>query len=210
MSAPEPAARRVGEISCDEVLFERLRGLRKQLADERGVPSYIVFSDVSLRLMARTIRSMKESSRASAGSGTRNCANLGRFFWQRLPRTCKAIRARFLLTTHLRPRLPLPGRARLGDTARETLRLFRAGAAVEQIAAQRNLTTNTIYGHLADIMMAGESIELERFLTPDQQREIAAAFEKLGTAALSPVFEALGGRYDYGRLRLARAALKRG
>jgi ATP-dependent DNA helicase RecQ len=53
MTAPEPAKHRAGEIACDERLFDRLRQLRKQLADERGVPPYIVFSDVSLRQMAR-------------------------------------------------------------------------------------------------------------------------------------------------------------
>jgi ATP-dependent DNA helicase RecQ len=33
-------------------LFERLRALRKRLADERGVPAYIVFNDRVLRAMA--------------------------------------------------------------------------------------------------------------------------------------------------------------
>lgn len=33
-------------------LFEQLRSLRKQLADEKGVPSYVVFSDKTLRQMA--------------------------------------------------------------------------------------------------------------------------------------------------------------
>ena len=42
-----------GEIECDEVLFGRLRGLRRKLADERDVPAYIIFSDASLREMAR-------------------------------------------------------------------------------------------------------------------------------------------------------------
>src|SRR5437870_6263844 len=45
--------RRVGEIKCDEALFERLRVLRRQIADERNVPAYIIFSDVALREMAR-------------------------------------------------------------------------------------------------------------------------------------------------------------
>ena len=40
-------------IECDEGLFEVLRGLRKQLADERGVPPYVIFGDVALRQMAR-------------------------------------------------------------------------------------------------------------------------------------------------------------
>ena len=44
---------RVGDLACDEALFDRLRELRRTLASERGVPSYIVFSDVALRHMAR-------------------------------------------------------------------------------------------------------------------------------------------------------------
>jgi ATP-dependent DNA helicase RecQ len=53
VTAPEPAKRPAGEIACDEVLFERLRRLRKRLADERNVAAYIIFSDVALRQMAR-------------------------------------------------------------------------------------------------------------------------------------------------------------
>src|SRR5882757_1571502 len=54
VTAPDqPGKHRAGEIACDELLFDKLRRLRKQLADERGVPPYIVFSDVSLRQMAR-------------------------------------------------------------------------------------------------------------------------------------------------------------
>ena len=33
-------------------LFDSLRALRKQIADERGVPAYIVFNDRTLREMA--------------------------------------------------------------------------------------------------------------------------------------------------------------
>ena len=46
--------RRAGEIECDEALFEKLRTLRRKLADERDVPAYIIFSDAALREMART------------------------------------------------------------------------------------------------------------------------------------------------------------
>jgi ATP-dependent DNA helicase RecQ len=38
--------------SGDEALFERLRALRKQLADDGGVPPYVVFSDATLHEMA--------------------------------------------------------------------------------------------------------------------------------------------------------------
>ena len=103
----------------------------------------------------------------------------------------------------------IPARARLGDTVRETLRRFRAGASVEQIATQRLLATSTVYGHLADAILAGEEVDVNQFLTPEEQREIASAFGKSGFATLSPVFASLGGRFDYGQLKLVRAALTR-
>src|SRR5207245_10841308 len=45
-----PAA--AAPLPADAGLFERLRALRKQLADAEGVPAYIVFSDAVLRQMA--------------------------------------------------------------------------------------------------------------------------------------------------------------
>jgi len=44
---------RAGDIKCDEILFEKLRALRRSIADKRDVPAYIIFSDVALREMAR-------------------------------------------------------------------------------------------------------------------------------------------------------------
>jgi ATP-dependent DNA helicase RecQ len=45
--------RQAGAIECDEALFERLRAVRRRVADGRGVPAYIIFSDASLREMAK-------------------------------------------------------------------------------------------------------------------------------------------------------------
>jgi ATP-dependent DNA helicase RecQ len=38
--------------SADEALFQELRGLRRKLADARGVPAYLIFSDAALLEMA--------------------------------------------------------------------------------------------------------------------------------------------------------------
>jgi len=78
---------------------------------------------------------------------------------------------------------------------------------VEQIATQRNLTTGTIYGHLAEAILAGEPIDLSPFFTTAQHQEVTAAFKRIGPGKLTSVFESLGGRYEYGRLRLFRAAM---
>jgi ATP-dependent DNA helicase RecQ len=52
-AAPTAAAARLADTEpANPELFERLRGVRKRLADGEGVPAYIVFSDAVLRQMA--------------------------------------------------------------------------------------------------------------------------------------------------------------
>jgi ATP-dependent DNA helicase RecQ len=60
---------RAGEIECDEGLFERLRALRRKIADERDVPAYIIFSDATLREMARACPQTKSEFAQIAGVG---------------------------------------------------------------------------------------------------------------------------------------------
>jgi ATP-dependent DNA helicase RecQ len=49
---PEAAQTNGAEPTADADLFERLRALRKRLADERKVPAYVVFSDRTIQAMA--------------------------------------------------------------------------------------------------------------------------------------------------------------
>jgi len=74
------AARRAGEIECDEILFERLRELRRQLADERGVPAYIVFGDATLRQMARLYPTRLAELDGITGIGEKKRAEFGEIF----------------------------------------------------------------------------------------------------------------------------------
>jgi ATP-dependent DNA helicase RecQ len=53
----------------DPALFERLRALRKRLADAEGVPAYIVFSDAVLRQMAEHRPRTREGMLALSGVG---------------------------------------------------------------------------------------------------------------------------------------------
>jgi len=82
-AAPERRAR-AGEIACDEALFEQLRRLRKRLADERNVAAYIVFSDVSLRQMARNYPTSQEEFMRISGVSERKLAEYGAPFLQEI------------------------------------------------------------------------------------------------------------------------------
>ena len=77
------AASRAKDDSWDGVdreLFESLRILRRDEAEERNVPAYIVFGDSALRDMARRRPQTIEEFREVRGVGDKKCRDFGRLF----------------------------------------------------------------------------------------------------------------------------------
>jgi ATP-dependent DNA helicase RecQ len=72
--------RREGDIACDEILFERLRSLRKKLADERKVPAYVIFGDTTLRALAREYPVTLRDMEGIFGMGEKKRAEFGEIF----------------------------------------------------------------------------------------------------------------------------------
>ncbi len=72
--------RRTGDVACDELLFERLRQLRKRLADERSVPAYVIFGDTTLRAMAREYPTSVGDMAGIFGLGEKKRAEFGETF----------------------------------------------------------------------------------------------------------------------------------
>jgi ATP-dependent DNA helicase RecQ len=64
----------------DRSLFERLRGLRLDLARARGVPPYVIFHDATLREMARLRPSSIGALMTVRGVGARKAEDLGGIF----------------------------------------------------------------------------------------------------------------------------------
>ena len=70
----------------DEELFQRLRVLRKSLADEAHVPPYVVFSDRTLRAMVRRRPGTEEELLEVPGVGQTKLKRYGRAFLEELAR----------------------------------------------------------------------------------------------------------------------------
>jgi ATP-dependent DNA helicase RecQ len=202
--APETKTHHIGEITCDEILFERLRELRKKLADERDVPAYIVFSDVSLRQMARNYPENENNFARISGVGEKKLREFGEVFLNEIALHL-ATNPRQIFAEESFTAPPIR-KTSLNDTTRETLRRFRAGESVEQIAASRGFAVSTIYGHLAAAIEAGEKIDVNELLTAEAQEQIAAAFKKFGFGNIGGARESLGNKFDYGLFRIYRAA----
>jgi ATP-dependent DNA helicase RecQ len=63
--------------TSDEDLFQTLRALRRTMAEERGIPPYLIFSDASLREMARERPTTEEAFLQIKGVGLRKLQELG-------------------------------------------------------------------------------------------------------------------------------------
>lgn len=99
------------------------------------------------------------------------------------------------------------------STKDETLKLWKEGRAIGQIAEIREMSEKTIFGHIEDLVEKGkiEKNELMRIASTELVRalpKIQSVFKDLDTNKLTPVFEHFKGRYSYDDLKLARMLME--
>ena len=215
---PRPPRR--GEEQLDgpaRDLFEQLRAIRRELAEEAQVPAYVIFTDNSLRAMATRRPETRAQFAQIPGVGANKVASLAGAFLPAIRAYCEerglagwpegdgaAPPARPAPPSRVVS--PQSGGGRL-SSARQTLDLFRSGLSLEEIAQQRDLARTTLVGHLCDLISTGEQVDLARLMPPERLRQIFAAFAQMGDTPLSPIKEALGEEVSYDDLRLARTVL---
>jgi uncharacterized protein YpbB/GTPase SAR1 family protein len=94
------------------------------------------------------------------------------------------------------------------DTKKLTYDLFKEGKSVEEIAKERGLVNSTIEGHLAHYVHQGE-IDVYKFLTKDQLKEILSTVDEFDTIHLGELRNALEKKFSYSQIRMAIAHLTR-
>ncbi len=205
LALPKTRAVRTGDIPCDPGLFENLRILRKELADAKNVPPYVVFSDVTLRHFSRDYPQDDAALLRVPGVGEKKLEDYGPVFLGAIRDwLTENPRQEFTpLETAAAAPLRVPGPT--GGTAAITLELFKNGRSVAEIAKERSLTESTIENHLAQAIENGETLDHRALYTADEERQMRDALEGYVELALKPVFEQLEGRISYGKLRLYRA-----
>jgi len=93
----------------------------------------------------------------------------------------------------------------LPQTALQTYTLFRNGHSVEDIAAQRNLITKTIEGHLIECMSAGLAVDVTKFVSESARAQIEKAIAEHGIEKLKPIHDALPESITYNMIRFVVA-----
>jgi len=184
-------------------LLAQLRSLRKQLADQQGIPPYIVFTESTLRDMAQRMpRSLAQFGQVS-GVGSRKLAQYGDVFVEAINAYCEDRGVQPSPVRAQRDRPPV-----VSNTRAETLRLYQAGHSLDAIAQLRSLRRTTVIGHIAALLAAGEAVNLDDFVAPERQTAIRKAIETTASPYLNAVRDRLGEDYAYDEIRLVQSALR--
>ncbi len=194
-------------LDYDQVLFEKLRVLRKSLADERGVPPFVIFGDTTLQQMAAYYPQSNDKLRQISGVGETKLAQFGPAFLEAIQTHTTQNDLKELPIPHSAATIRKQKKSVVGLAARETERLIQQGQTLEEIANQRGVTIGTIINHIEQLMENGHNLALERLLpAPERLQAINTAFETFGTTSLSTSRNALGPEYSFDEIRLARIA----
>jgi Helix-turn-helix domain len=81
-----------------------------------------------------------------------------------------------------------------------TLKLFRAGVSIPDIAAQRGLVYGTIFSHLTEHLAEG-AVDILDLVFPEKVNTILDALEKYTGPGLKPLKDQLGDSYSYDEIR---------
>ncbi|HTI07879.1 MAG TPA: helix-turn-helix domain-containing protein [Puia sp.] len=99
------------------------------------------------------------------------------------------------------------GRPPKGETNRISLRLYKEGVAIPEIATRRGLATTTVESHLASFILTGE-IDIKELVPEDKMPRIIAVIKEIGGAAIGPIKSRLGDDCSFGEIRAVMSYLR--
>ncbi|MCL4105913.1 UNVERIFIED_CONTAM: hypothetical protein GTU68_012551 [Idotea baltica] len=207
-----------GNIPTNEKLFQRLKKLRKKLADKQGIPPYIVFHDATLKQMAASFPATEVQLRSISGVGDRKLKLYGdKFvneilqFLQETGETPKADPVGGATAAKQRQKPSGAKKEKKPPTHLLSYELHKEGKSVEQISWIRNLKPSTIISHLLKLYQDGEKeVDVFKFVKVEDLKTILeAARDQGGSGSIRELYEALEERFEYHQIRFALAYLKK-
>jgi ATP-dependent DNA helicase RecQ len=164
-------------------LFEKLRTLRTKLAEEAGVPAYVIFSDASLEDMEQKLPSNVSEFAEISGVGRAKLEKYADVFLQVIAKHQDSLKTD--LATHER-----------------SFQLFEKGLSVAEIAKKRGVSVNTVYGHFLKMKELGNPIDLLQFITAEEISAIQKAKNDLENPdGLKPYFDYFEEQMPYWKIK---------
>ena len=189
-----------------EILFHRLRSLRKQVADEQSIPPYVVFADSSLKLMAQQQPQTLDEFAQISGVNAYKLAQYGVRFVEEI-KTHRQEQQQSISTQKALVSVPEEQPKSATYTQLMTLELHQRGLNILEIAKQRQLRSTTIATHLAELIELNLPVDVNQLVPRKHQEAILQAIKVVGADSLKIIYEHLGENYSYDEIRIVRAWL---
>jgi ATP-dependent DNA helicase RecQ len=188
----KPVVKARDEITETNLLFEKLKQLRREIAIEESVPAYIVFSDAALKEMERLTPTSEEEFLQVSGVGEAKNEKYGKRFLASIQEFLDNQNGGFKSKTK---------KARTQDVS---YKLYKEGWTIAEIASKRGFTESTIYTHLVQLHEEGKPIPLNDFISQNELEVILNAKEVIGEneKSIKPIFEHLKEEVPYWKIRM--------
>jgi ATP-dependent DNA helicase RecQ len=192
----------------DSGLFDALRGLRRQMAEARQVPPYIIFSDATLREIARARPSTLEKLRLIYGVGDTKLRDLGPAFLELLTKHCQEqTLSRDNAAGPLKSVEPKRASVRPNPQRDLAFRLFREGAVIEDVMHQTGRGRSAVLDYLAEYIRETQPPSITCWVNGDIENRVREAVRKVGMERLKPIYLELGEQISYDDIRLVVAKM---
>lgn len=205
---PESKKRKLKSVGIeyDQKLFELLRVKRKQIADQKSIPPFVIFADSSLIQMATDFPLTENEFLRIGGVGVKKLESYGATFLliiknyvrnndvkQKSVRQTSQIRK----SSHDEPRHRVVAKA------------YNDGSSITELAEQYNIQEQTIVNHLARFTNEGNRVKLDGLLEritidKSKQKKVFTEFDENGTLTMKNIFEKFDGEISYNELHLLR------
>ncbi len=202
-AVPKPKTRRESTAArsitpeADTELMAFLREWRRELAQRRGVPAFMILSDATLQDLSARRPASRDELLAVSGIGERKAEQLGGDI-------LAAIRE-----FHGGGRAAEPAAPQISDPALETMGLLQQGRSLAEIATIRGRQLGTVVGMVADLVEKGRVDFQEGWIAPGQLAQIEQAVRSVGAQWLKPLRAALPASISYEDIRLVVAKVRR-
>jgi ATP-dependent DNA helicase RecQ len=186
-------------------LFESLRELRREWAEQSKLPPFVMFHDETLKNISRSLPLTLAELSHVKGIGKQKLetygvqvTNLVKGFLERRPESRRF--ASDLLKSGA------PESRRVTQTIEETYRLWQQGKTPDEIAHLRELARSTVVGHLEVLILEGRAVDLSRIIAADKVEVIAQTLTQVQSERLSSIKELLPDTVTFDEIRLVKAA----
>jgi ATP-dependent DNA helicase RecQ len=194
-------------------LFDFLREFRRNLALEKGVPPYLIFSDATLGEMSAIVPQDEASFRSISGVGEQKWQQFGELFLSKIeaflsqnPQFVESGAVNQVAPKVPRePALPKERETKI-HTTQITYDMFLKGMSLEDIAEQRFLSVFTISSHLIQFYEQGAITDIYQFVTAEEIQTINEALDIFPEPyKLREIFEYYSENFAYDKIRWAIA-----